>query len=184
MLSLVHDPRLLIARVAQGDAAAFELLVGLLHPPMLRLAMRIATDPGEGEDALQSAYARLWTHAARFDGERGSVEGWFRRILVNQCIDRRRAFRVVAPLEAAYDLATTEPDPFEASAAQAVSVRVDVAMLQLSARQRAAVALFYGEGATMAEIAITLQTSAKAVEGLLARARIELQTLLAREQDR
>ena len=113
MLRIADEPRLLIARVADGDTAAFAKLVGLLHPPMLRLAMRIALD--DGEDALQSAFTRLWTHAASFDGERGSVEGWFRRILVNQCLDRRRAFRVVAPLEAAHELASDHPDPFEAS---------------------------------------------------------------------
>ena len=40
-------------------------------------------------------------------------------------------------------------------------------------------ALFYGDGATMAEIAQILETTPKAVEGLLGRARMELKALLA-----
>ncbi|WP_367279815.1 RNA polymerase sigma factor [Sphingosinicella sp.] len=44
----------------------------------------------------------------------------------------------------------------------------------MPARQRTAIALFYGEGATMNEIAEALETTPKAVEGLLARARVEL----------
>jgi RNA polymerase sigma-70 factor (ECF subfamily) len=47
-------------------------------------------------------------------------------------------------------------------------------MTHLPARQRAAIAMFYGEGATMNEIAEVLETTPKAIEGLLARARAEL----------
>ena len=53
------------------------------------------------------------------------------------------------------------------------------AVAQLVPRQRAAIALFYGDGASMAEIAEMLETTPKAVEGLLARARVELAGLLS-----
>ena len=52
--------------------------------------------------------------------------------------------------------------------------RVSAAVAHLPARQRAAIALFYGDGATMMEIAEVLETTPKAIEGLLARARAEL----------
>jgi RNA polymerase sigma-70 factor (ECF subfamily) len=51
---------------------------------------------------------------------------------------------------------------------------VNQAVARLPARQRAAIALFYGDGATMNEIAEILETTPKAIEGLLARARAEL----------
>ena len=60
-----------------------------------------------------------------------------------------------------------------------LEARVNAAVAQLLPRQRAAIALFYGDGATMAEIAEILETTPKAVEGLLGRARIELKALLA-----
>ena len=72
------------------------------------------------------------------------------------------------------------PDPFEPSAeptpARAGSTR---RWRQLNPRQRAAITLFHGEGASMAEVAAALDTTPKAVEGLLARARSELSRLLA-----
>ena len=74
------------------------------------------------------------------------------------------------------------PDPFEASEANARARRIDAAMAQLNPRQRAAITLFHGEGASMAEVAATLDTTAKAVEGLLARARSELSRLLSSDR--
>jgi RNA polymerase sigma-70 factor (ECF subfamily) len=123
----------------------------------------------------------VWTLAGRYDPTRGSVEGWFRRIVVNLCLDRRRALRVVAPLEAAEHVASDAPDPLEAAIANEQRQRLDAAMARLAPRQRAALAMFHGDGLSMAEIAETLETTPKAVEGLLGRARIELRTLIGTE---
>lgn len=182
MLQMVDDPALLMTRVVAGDRRAFEALVLRLHGSSLRIATRVLGDRTEAEDALQAALIRLWTEAARFDPAKGSVEGWFRRILVNQCLDRRRRFRVVAPIEAAAAVPSDLPDPFASAVANARARRVDAAMASLNSRQRAAITLFHGEGASMAEIAATLDTTAKAVEGLLARSRIELARLLASDR--
>jgi RNA polymerase sigma-70 factor (ECF subfamily) len=65
--------------------------------------------------------------------------------------------------------------------------RLAAAMQMLSPRQRAAIAMFHGEGLSMAEIAEALETTPKAVEGLLGRARMELKGLLGpkdEEKDR
>jgi RNA polymerase sigma-70 factor (ECF subfamily) len=182
MLRDLTDFAALIARVATGDAASFDLMVARLHAPMLRLALRICHDRRDAEDALQAALTRLWTHAGSYDAALGSVEGWFHRILVNQCLDRKRRLRPVAPLDDAAHVAAPDPSPFDAADANARARRVDAAMARLNPRQRAAIALFHGEGASMAEIAAQLDTSPKAVEGLLARARKELSDLLASER--
>lgn len=182
MLHATDTPAMLMARVATGDARAFTVLVGELYGPNLRVATRIAGDRAEAEDALQAALTRLWTEAARFDPARGSVGGWFRRIVVNQCLDRRRRLKIVAPIEAAAMVPSELPDPFQASEANARARRVDAAMASLNPRQRAAITLFHGEGASMAEVAAALETTPKAVEGLLARARNELARLLASDR--
>ena len=182
MLQLVESPATLMARVAQGDARAFTMLVGELYGPALRVATRVVGDRAEAEDALQAALTRLWTEAARFDPDKGSVGGWFRRIVVNQCLDRRRRIKLVAPIEAAATVPSDLPDPFASAEANARARRVDAAMAQLNPRQRAAIMLFHGEGASMAEVAAALDTTPKAVEGLLARARSELSRLLASDR--
>lgn len=183
MLKAMDAPELvddaLMARIAHGDRAAFRLLTGRLYGPALRLAAKVLGDRAEGEDAVQAALVKLWQAASRFDPKRGSVEGWFRRVVVNACIDRKRAIKAVAPIEAAAEAASSDPTPYEAAEANDRAVRVQAAMARLNSRQRAAIALFHLEGATMAEIAESLQTTPKAVEGLLARARVELAGMLA-----
>lgn len=172
---------LLMARVAEGDAAAFALLAQALQGQGLRLADRTLNDRAGAEDVVQVALTRMWTMAIRFDPARGSVEGWFRRIVVNLCLDRRRSMKLVSPLSDADDVASDAPDPFEAAVANDRRARLDQAMAQLAPRQRAALAMFHGDGMTMAEIAETMETSPKAIEGLLGRARMELRKLIDME---
>lgn len=179
MLAMVDSPGSLMTRVADGDVGAFTSLAGQLQGTALRIATRVLGDRTEAEDAVQSALARLWTEARRYDAARGSIETWFRRIVVNQCLDRRRRIRIVSPIDDAFDVPASGPTPFEAAAGHAQARRIDAAMARLNPRQRAAILLFHGEGASMAEVAAILDTSPKAVEGLLARARNELKALLA-----
>jgi RNA polymerase sigma-70 factor, ECF subfamily len=172
----------LMLRVTQGDAAAFTQLVGLLERMALGLAFRTLNDRGEAEDACQQAFTRLWTEAARFDPARGNVEAWFRRILVNLCLDRRRAMRPVQAIDAAFDLPDAAPDPEARAIANDQQARLAAAMARLNPRQRLALSLFHGEGQSMAEIADQMETTAKAVEGLLGRARNELRMMMNESQ--
>lgn len=168
----------LMLRVAAGDKAAFTALVRQLERPALALAWRTLNDPTEAQDACQQAFTRLWTEAHRFDPARGSAEAWFRRILINLCLDRRRAIRPVQPIDDAFDLADAGPDPEAQAIATDQQQRLELAMAGLNARQRLALMLFHGEGRSMAEIAAQMDTTAKAVEGLLGRARNMLRTLM------
>lgn len=168
----------LMLRVATGDRAAFTDLVRLLERPAMALAYRTLMDRAAAQDVCQQAFTRLWTHGARFDPDRGSAEAWFRRILVNLCLDRRRALRPVQSLDAAAEIADTGPDPEAAAIRNDSQARLAAAMAQLNPRQRLALSLFHGDGLSMAEIAAQMETTAKAVEGLLGRARNELRTLM------
>jgi RNA polymerase sigma-70 factor (ECF subfamily) len=174
---------LLMARVARGDTAAFTTLAQALQGPGLRLADRTLNDRVGAEDVVQVALTRMWTMAARFDPDRGTVEAWFRRIVVNLCLDRRRSMRLVSPLSDAETVASEAPDPFEAAVTNDRRARIDAAMAQLAPRQRAALVMFHGEGLSMAEIAETMETTPKAIEGLLGRARMELRKLIENTSD-
>ena len=169
---------LLMARVVAGDAEAFEALVRALQAPGLRLADRTLNDRAAAEDVVQLALTRLWSLAEQFDPARGSVEGWFRKIVVNLCLDRRRSLRPVVPIDAIAEMPSDAPDPLAAAIAADGRARLAAAMAQLLPRQRAALAMFHGDGHSMAEIADVLETTPKAVEGLLGRARMELRKLM------
>jgi RNA polymerase sigma-70 factor (ECF subfamily) len=167
-------PEALIAAVTGGDEDAFRHLTRRLYGPAIGVACKVLGDRTEAEDAVQAALVKLWRQAASFDPAKAKVETWFRRIVVNACIDRKRALRPVASLDLVAEAASDEPGPAASAEAGERARRVNAAVAHLPARQRAAIALFYGDGATMSEIAEVLETTPKAIEGLLARARAEL----------
>jgi RNA polymerase sigma-70 factor (ECF subfamily) len=171
------DTRLFLA-ARSGDARAFATLVRGLAAPSLALATRVLGHVAPAEDAVQEALTNLWRTADRFDPERGMFAAWWRRILMNAALDGRRRLRVVEPLDAAGDPADPAPGPVELAEAADLDKAVAAIMATLPPRQRAAMALFHGQGLSMIEIAEALDTSAKAVEGLLDRGRAALRDRL------
>ena len=169
---------LLVPRVATGDAAAFVQLARILVKPALALATRVLGDATAAEDAVQEALARLWREAGKFDERRGSFGAWWRRMLMNIILDSKRRVRLVAPLDDANMVADPLPGPDRLAESADIAMRVQAAAAFLPARQRAALALFHGEGLSMAEIATALGASEKAVEGLLLRGRSALKERL------
>jgi RNA polymerase sigma-70 factor (ECF subfamily) len=169
---------LLLIQAREGDAAAFARLARLLARPALAQALRILGERQAAEDAVQEALARLWREARRFDPERGSFAGWWRRILVNCALDGRRRLRPCASIDEAMPLADPAPNPEQAASRAIIATRVQAAAADLPPRQRAALALFHGEGLSMAEVAVAIGCSEKAVEGLLLRGRAALREKL------
>jgi len=165
---------LLFLRARTGDARAFAELARLLARPALARCIRILGDRQLAEDAVQDALTRLWREAARFDPARGSFAGWWRRMLMNCALDGRRRLRPATALDEAMALADDGPTPARAAEQADLAARVQAAAAGLPERQRAALALFHGEGLTMQEISDALETSEKAVEGLLLRGRAAL----------
>jgi RNA polymerase sigma-70 factor (ECF subfamily) len=178
------DPAtLLVQRAGAGDARAFAELARLLARPALAQCIRILNDRQLAEDAMQEALTRLWREAGRFDPARGSFAGWWRRMLMNCALDGRRRLRPAAALDEAAELADQGPTPARAAERADLAARVQAAAAGLPARQRAALALFHGEGLSMQEIADALETSEKAVEGLLLRGRAALKSRLTDLKD-
>jgi RNA polymerase sigma-70 factor (ECF subfamily) len=169
---------LLVLRAGAGDARAFSDLARLLARPALAQCIRILGDRQLAEDAVQDALTRLWREGARFDPARGSFAGWWRRMLMNCALDARRRLRPATALDEAAELADGAPTPARAAETADLAARVQAAAAELPDRQRAALALFHGEGLSMQEIADALETSEKAVEGLLLRGRATLKTKL------
>lgn len=173
----------LLQRAAEGDSAAFAELVRGIVRPALALAIRVLGDSGRAEDAVQDAITKLWQSAARFDPARGSFAGWWRRILMNSALDARRRLRPVVGLDEAAEVADAAPGPAAQAEAASLARAVQDAMAQLPDRQRAALALFHGEGLDMKEIGASIGATPKAVEGLLLRGRAALRASLAYLKD-
>lgn len=86
----------LLRRVGRGEAAAYRVFADRHLERTLRFAARLLGDPVEAEDAVQDAFMRVWTDAARFVPD-AKPSTWLFRIVHNQCIDRLRKRRPADP---------------------------------------------------------------------------------------
>jgi RNA polymerase sigma-70 factor (ECF subfamily) len=181
----------LCRKIAERDAAAFELMVDRHQGRAYRLATSILGNEADARDVSQDAFIRLYESAGRFDG-RSRFSTWFYRILVNLCIDHQRKnrwWKRMAPLaspgdvrdERAFDPPSSEAGPEdEAMLKQSIS-RLRPALAKLSPQQRAAVLLQTQEGFTSREIGEVLKCSEATARVHVHRGIAQLRKLIANE---
>lgn len=169
-----------MARIAAGDRAAFRLLAGRHLRSIMALAAHILGNRSDAEDVVQDAMLRVWVNAPRWKPV-ARFRTWLTRIVVNLCLDRRRRAAWL-PLEAAGEITDPAPEADIQQQASEEEQRLAAAISQLPPRQRAAIALTYGEGLSNAETADILDTSVSAVETLLSRAKATLRRVLEDEE--
>ncbi len=167
--------REMMERTAAGDREAFAALIGRHQASVLSIAYRFLGDRAEAEDVAQSVFVRLWESARRYRPD-APLPAYLRTLTVNLCLDLKRKARFVV-LE-------TEP---EASGGDDPAARLeererrrvlDCALASLAPSQRMAVVLFHLEGLGVKEVADLLETTPKAAESLLSRARTALRERL------
>jgi len=82
------------ALVEQGDLDTarqrFEGLVTAHQRRALRIAFQYLRDAAEADEAVQDAFVKVFSHIGSYR-EAWPFEVWFTRILINGCLDRRKA---------------------------------------------------------------------------------------------
>jgi RNA polymerase sigma-70 factor (ECF subfamily) len=68
----------------------FSALVAAHQRRALRIAYQYLRDTAEADEAVQDAFVKVFTHIATYR-EAWPFEVWFTRILINGCLDRRKA---------------------------------------------------------------------------------------------
>jgi len=102
----------LLQRIASRDTAALAELYDRHSRLLFGLILRIVRDRGEAEDLLQEAFVRVWTRAETYDAQVGGPLPWIVRVARNCAIDRLRARRTRATVDApAIDVAAIEAAP-------------------------------------------------------------------------
>ena len=101
-----------IARVGEGDRAALHEVYRRTSAKLFGVCLRIFPERADAEDALQDAFVNIWAKAGSFDAARASPITWLVTLTRNRAIDRLRARgkRIVAPIDAAHDVADDAPD--------------------------------------------------------------------------
>jgi RNA polymerase sigma-70 factor, ECF subfamily len=79
----------IVARVAAGQTALFELLMRRHNERVYRAVRAIVRDEGEAEDVMQQAYVNAYAHLRQY-AARSSFATWLTRIAVNEALARVR----------------------------------------------------------------------------------------------
>jgi RNA polymerase sigma-70 factor (ECF subfamily) len=164
---------LLVTLVQGGDRRARERLAARWQPRLIRTARRLLRDEDEAREAVQEAWLGIssnWlglSDPARFPA-------WAFGILHRKCVDRvraagRRRSRVGSLDEA--DLPSIAAEGEDRTA-------IRRAFATLSAEHLAAAVLYFGEGLTLAEIAIATGVPLGTAKSRLFHARLALKTAL------
>jgi len=162
----------LMQAVVRGDLAAFEQLVLRHQGSTWRTAYRMLGCRQTAEDVAQQAFFRVFEARERYRPT-AAFRTYLYRIVVRLCTDQLRKRR---PAPVADLLPTDEgPSPEQSAARGEQAQAVQAAIGRLPPKQRAAVVLRYYEGLSGREIAAAMDTTSKAVERLLARARTALE---------
>lgn len=128
----------LMALVAAGDHAAFEVLMRRHNQVLYRVARSIVRDEAEAEDIVQESYLLAYRNAAGFRGE-ASLSTWLTRIVVNEASGRlrrtRRRARIVQLVAGPADGDGDGDEAMEGERASAAYETPDEATLRAEARR-------------------------------------------------
>lgn len=168
----------LIARLTQGDATVFEILVNRYQKSALRLALRFTMDQTEAEDMAQEAFLQVHLRIHQYNPEVAPFKTWFFTILSNLCrnaIKKNKSASFIDLPEGTLAIG----DPEGEFAHEERRAAMAAAIAKLPPNQRLALILRHEEGFSYADIAVALGISVSAVRSLLVRAKRTLRRELA-----
>ena len=171
-----------VARILEGEAALFEIIMRRYNQRLYRVARSILRDDAEAEDVMQDAYVRAYQHLNQFAG-RAKFSTWLTRIAVHEALARvQRRSRFEELNEQTYGgamnpPASSTPGPEQQASDHELLTLLQGAVLALPPSYRSVLMLRDIEEMSTAETAQALDLSEENVKVRLHRAR----ALLRRE---
>lgn len=182
------------ALVVAGDRdlarERFADLVASQQRRALRIAFQYLRDGHDADEAVQDAFVKVFTHITTYR-EDLPFEVWFTRILVNGCLDMRKArarrMRWALPMATPAEQPGAEPVAPQQSPEQRLvsserGQQIAAAVEQLPDRQRTVFTLCHIAEQSTAEVSQALGLSEATVRVHLFRAVRKLRTLLEHER--
>ena len=157
----VSPDGVLVQRLLQRDASAFEELYDRHSRVVYGLVLRILQQAGTAEEVVQDVFLQLWRNAHRYKEERGPFVPWLLTLARNRALDtlRLKSERQRRREEQAEELppATAAPEFERHLDEQRRAQRVRALLSSLTPQQKRAIELAYFEGLSHTEIAAALR---------------------------
>jgi RNA polymerase sigma-70 factor, ECF subfamily len=168
----------LVARVAQNDRRALQLLFGRHRQRVYRFALRLVGNAATAEDIVNEVFLELWRRAASFE-RRAQLSTWLLAITRNKALSALRV-RVDQPLDEAMAEAMPDPrinaeDSLQASERNALVRRC---LERLSPAHREVIDLVYYHEKSVDEVAAIIGVPAATVKTRMFYARKRLAELV------
>jgi len=101
VINLNQQQEEIIAMAVDNNRQAQQKIYTQYAPKMLSVCRQYIKDIHHAEDLMITAFMKVFTHLKNFENK-GSFEGWIRRIMVNECISFIRVQKKVSFLEDEY----------------------------------------------------------------------------------
>lgn len=168
------DDATAVERARSGDQEAFRVLVDRHSRPLFRLAHRMAGTAEDAEDIVQETFIRAYRQLSRFEA-RSNVSTWLYRIAFNCAVDflRARPRREAATADETLERLTPSdegPTMDDLVYAGQIGERLQVALGDLSDKERAAFLMRHYHGYSIDEIGQSLGMKANATKHSIFRA--------------
>lgn len=174
-----------MARIAEGDEYAFQILVTRHQASVLNLIYRFMGDRLKSEDLAQETFLQVWRAAKNYQ-HKSKFTTWLYRVTVNLCLNEIKSSRrkkwlqffqntPESKLPGNETLFDESPNPEDQLLARERTQQISNALQALPESQRIALILRRYDGLSYEEISRVLGCSVSAVESLLVRAKRTLQ---------
>ena len=101
VINLHQEENEIIQLAIENNRQAQQLIYNKFSPKMLSVCRQYIKDIQIAEDLMITAFMKVFTNLKKFENK-GSFEGWIRRIIINECISFIRVDKKVAFLEDSY----------------------------------------------------------------------------------
>lgn len=169
-----------ITKVLQGEIDHFEIIIRKYNEPFFRIGMSFLKNVTDVEDAMQSAYLKIFEKLSSFEG-RSSFSFWACRVMVNECKlllrqqqKRQKSLANWALGEAKPDLNSAEQELI----AKEMKALFEKVILDLPEKYRQVYMIRMIVGLSVKETADCLEISVQNVKTRLHRAKTMLQEAL------
>lgn len=169
-----------------NDRNSQKELYYLLRGFAMKICIRYTNNFEESEEVMNEAFIKLFKHVQQFDETRHadllvSLKGWFKRILVNSCIDHYRKHKSSVNGHTLTTDSETLPDHSENGVDLLSFKEIIEAIKHLSPGYRTVFNLFVIDGLSHEEIAKKLGISVGASKSNLSKARDNLRKYLLKK---
>lgn len=179
-LPMTDPSQTLLIAITKGDRNAFAQLYELYKTQVYNTILGYVQNTTIAEEITQEVFLQVYQKAGSFQGK-SKVSTWLYRIATNHALNHinKQKRRPTSDTEVTEEMLSTFNHPGIAIEQQENARYLFTAIEQLPDKQKTAFILSYVEELPRQEVADIMETTLKAVEGLLQRAKTKLRNELA-----